>query len=154
VVRNAIRKDGKTDTVTEIGARTGKSLVVTIEGTGLPQRTVKPVFQGDGYISRVEAWLLPQLLVKSRVTSDFAFYSYQSEAGSVCLRRDTLEQPIDKPDCWKLTSKLSDDKKPQVSYYNGKGELIRTELPDGSIWEPISFPRLVQLWQGKNLPMK
>jgi len=31
---------------------------------------------------------------------------------------------------------------------------MRTELPDGSIWEPITFERLVQLWRSKNLPMK
>jgi hypothetical protein len=153
-VRNAIRKDGKTDVVTEIGARTGKSMVVTVEGTGIPEKTIKPLFQGEGYISRVEAWLLPQLIVKAGVTADFGFYTYQSEAGGICLRRDTLEQPADKPDCWKITSKLSDDKKPQISYYNGKGELLYTDLPDGSRWEPISVERLVQLWKNKNLPMK
>jgi hypothetical protein len=153
-VKNAIRKGGKTDVVHEIGARTGKSMVVNVEGTGIPEKTVKPVFQGEGYISRVEAWLLPQLLLKAGATADFAFYSYQSEAGSVCMRRDTLEQPQDKPGLWKLTSRLSDDKKPQVSYYNAKGELIRTEMADGSIWEPTTVEKLKQLWESKHLPMK
>ncbi len=153
-VRNAIRKDGKVETVTEIGARTGKSMVVNVEGTGIASKTIKPVFQGEGYISRVEAWLLPQLLLKAGVMTDFAFYSYQSEASGICLRRDKLEQPSDKPNLYVLTSKLSDDKKPQISYYNSKGELLRTELADGSIWEPVTFNKLVKLWQDKNLPMK
>ncbi len=153
-VKNAFRKDGKTDVLSEIGARTGKSMVVNIEGTGRPQRTITPVFQGDGYISAVEAWMLPQLLLKAGVTTDFAFYTYRSEVGGITMRRDTLAQPADKPGLWVLTSRLSDDKRPQISYFNGKGELIRTEMVDGSIWEPITKDALVQLWTTKNLPMK
>jgi hypothetical protein len=153
-VRNAIRKDGRTDVVTEIGARTGKSMVVNLEGTGMPQKTIKPVFQGEGYISRVESWLLPQLLLKAGATADFAFYTYQDRAGGICLRRDSLSQPVDKPGLWVLTSKLSDDQQSQVSYFNNKGELIRTELADGSVWEPTTIEKLKQLWESKHLPMK
>jgi hypothetical protein len=41
-----------------------------------------------------------------------------------------------------------------VSYYNGKGELMHTEMPDGAIWEPVTKEKLVHLWRSKGLPME
>ena len=142
-----------TAVATEIGARNGMSMVVRIEGNGVPQKTIQPVFQSDGYISRVEAWILPQLLIRAGVTTDFGFYSYQSDSSGVTLRRDVLEQPSDKPNLWKLTTKLTEDKPSQTSYYNAKGELIRTEMSDGSVWVPTTYDELYKLWQSKHMPL-
>ena len=40
-----------------------------------------------------------------------------------------------------------------ISLFNDQGDLIRTELSDGSIWEPIDPKALVRLWRDKNLPL-
>ena len=108
----------------------------------------------DGYISRVEATILPYLLLKAAIPTDYGFYTYQSDEWTVCYRRDTLEQPADRPGLWKLTTKLSDKKPPMVSYYNGKGDLMYSEMPDGVVWEPTTLEKITELWKSKNLPME
>ncbi len=153
-IRNAIRRGQQVDTMTERGARSGMSMVVQVEGAGRPGQEVRPVFQSDGYISRVEATVLPQILVKGGAATDFGFYGYQSDEMTVTYRRETLEQPSDRPGLWKLTTRLSEKKPPMVSYFNGKGELMRTEMPDLAVWEPVSKDKLVQLWKAKGLPME
>jgi len=154
-VRNAVRDGTKTATTTETGSRSDRRMTVQTTGTGQPTKTIEPVFETDGYISQIESFLLPQLLIRTTLPTEYGFYSYQSAAGQIKLRRDILEQPADRPGLWKMTSKLSEDaKKSQTSLYNESGELIRTELPDGSIWEPVKMEQLVKLWRDKDLPMK
>lgn len=154
-VRNAVRDGTKTATTTETGSRSDRRMTVQTTGTGQPTKTIEPVFETDGYISQIESFLLPQLLIRTTLPTEYGFYSYQSAAGQIKLRRDVLEQPADRPGLWKMTSKLSEDaKKTQTSLYNDSGELIKTELPDGSIWEPVKMEQLVKLWRDKDLPMK
>lgn len=156
VIRQAIREVGKKDTIgisTEKGAREDNIISVVTEVTGRPDESVKTQVSGDGYLSRFESMLLPQILIRSKVPTEFGFYVYQSEAGKVQLRREVLEQPVDRPGLWKLTTRLSEDRKPMVSLFNDQGDLIRTELSDGSIWEPIDPKALVRLWRDKNLPL-
>lgn len=156
VIRQAIRQIGKNDAVgisTEKGAREDNIISVVTEVTGQPNESVKTQISGEGYLSRLESLLLPQILIRSKVPTEFAFYVYQSEAGKVQLRHENLEQPPDRPGLWKLTTHLSEDRKPMVSLYNDQGDLIRTELPDGSVWEPIDLKALVRLWRDKNLPL-
>ncbi len=153
-IRNAIRKGGKTDTITEQGARSGKSLVVKVEGSGMTPREVRPVFQNDGYVSRVEATLLPLLLIRAKAAADYGTYTYQSDDATVCFRSDSLEQPPESPGLWKLTTKLSEKQPAMVSFYNAKGDLMRTEMPDGAVWEPVTKEKLMQLWKSKGLPIE
>jgi hypothetical protein len=157
-VRNAVRAgtpDGRSQpkVFTETGGRTGSSLFVSITAPNDPGRAVRPVMQGDGYVSRFESLILPDILIRAQVVADFGFYTYQSDSEAIKLRRDVMEQPADVPGLWRLSTRLSEDKRPQVSVFNAKGDLVRTELPDGSVWEPISIDRLVRLWQSKGLPM-
>ncbi|HYE63102.1 MAG TPA: hypothetical protein VD997_13990 [Phycisphaerales bacterium] len=153
-VQNAIRKGTQVNTMTERGARAGNGMVVQVEGTGMAPREIRPVFVADGYVSRVESVLLPLILLKSGAAMDYGFYSYLSDESTVCYRRETLEQPAERPGLWKLTTKLSDKKPALVSYYNGKGQLLRTEMPDGAVWEPVTPEKLMQLWKSKNLPVE
>lgn len=138
----------------EMGGRSGKSLYVSIAAPGEQGRDVRPVFQGDGYISRLESLVLPNLLLRERIPGEYGFYIYQSDAETIRLRRDTLEQPSDRPGMWVLTTRFTEDKKSQTAVFNEKGDVVRTELADGSVWEPISLSRLVQLWKAKGLPME
>lgn len=150
-VRMAIRQDGQVNRWTETGARTDHSMsVTTAHGSGAPT-VVRPLVQGEGYISMVEAYMLAPLLAHAGVPSDFAFYAYQSRDAAIRMRQDSLERVGDTT--WKLTSRLNEDAPPQVAYLSTDGEPIRTELADGRIWEPTSYDRLVKLWRAKELPL-
>lgn len=141
------------ETTTETGARSGSSMTISTAGTGRPGEIVKPVVPPHGYISQLESFLLPQLLIHAGVAADYGFYAYQSAHGNVRIRRDSLIQAGDKGGVWQIRSKADEDRAPQVSTYNERGELIRAQLPDGSAWEPIEFDRLVSLWRSKGMPM-
>jgi len=155
-VRNAIRQGKETSVFGELGAREGNAMSVELTPHAQPPRSVRPIIQsnGEGYISRVESLLLPQILIRSGLTADFGFYAYQSDREAIRLRRDELEQPIETPGLWRLTSRLGEDRLPQVSTYTDKGELIRSEMPRGVVAEPITFDELVRLWKQKSLPLK
>jgi len=156
-IRQALREGGRVVTTTETGARNGLSMTVKTEVSGVPNPQVfSPRFEGAGYVSQVESYLIPQLLIGARLPATYGFYVYQSRDGRCKLRSDLLEQPADRPGLWKLTTSFADDpqKTRQVSLYNDAGELIRTELADGMVWEPVELDRLVKLWRAKDLPMK
>lgn len=155
-VRTAIRDAQRKVTAqsSEVGARSNKSMSVQIDMSGSPSKVVKPVLQGEGYISRVESYLMPQLLIRSGIATEYGFYAYQSADEKIMLRRDIVEQPSDRPGMWRVTTRLSEDKPPQVSIFNERGVHIRTELADGTVWEPISLQKLGELWRSKGLPME
>jgi hypothetical protein len=155
-VSNAIRtagSDARPPVYRETGGRTGKSMMVRVEGTGTAPTTTKPSLGDEGYLSQVETVLLPQLLIRHAVPAEFGFYSYQSAASTVRLRRDTLDQPADQPDQWRISTRLSEDKPPMVAFYTDKGRHLRTEMPDGSFWEPTTIEELARLWKSKGLPL-
>lgn len=150
-VRMAIRQDGQTSRWTETGARTDHSMSVsTSHGSGVPT-VVRPLVQGEGYVSMIESYLLAPLLVHAGVPSEFAFYAYQSRDAAIRMRQDSAERVSDST--WKVTSRLNEDAPPQIAYLSSDGEPIRTELADGRIWEPTSYNRLVKLWRDKGLPL-
>jgi hypothetical protein len=140
-------------TFTEIGGRTGTAMTVRIEGTGQSPQTIQPILEGDGYVSRVEGYLLPFILARSRIPLDYAFYAYQSDSATIRLRRDSLSESPDRPGLWRVVTRLGEDRGSQTTLLNEQGALIRTELPDGSIWEPTTLPRLESLWRSKGLPL-
>jgi hypothetical protein len=138
---------------TEIGARSGQSMTITATATGKPDSSIKPTIQSDAYISVVEALLMPQIAVRSKQAVEFGFYAWQGRDGKIRLRRDSVEQPSDKPGVWQVTTRIGDDDRVQIALYNEKGDLIRTVMPDGVVCEPISLDELGKLWKSKNLPM-
>jgi hypothetical protein len=153
----SIKADKAKTTHTETGARSGDSMTVRVESPGRPVQNVRPQIAGEGYISRVEAFLMPQIIVRSGIASVFGFYSYQSQAQTIQFRRDSLERttPADSkvPEAaWKLSTRLSEDQPEQVSYFSKDATLLRTELGSGAIAEPTSGDRLLQVWKSKGLP--
>lgn len=141
------------ETTTETGARSGTSMTISTGGTGRPGEVTRPVVPREGYISQLESFILPQLLIRAGATADYGFYAYQSAQGNVRIRRDSLSRPAGGSATWQMTSKSDEDRPPQVSFYNEAGDLIRTKLPDGSVWEPVELDRLVGLWKSKGMPM-
>ncbi len=142
-----------TRTITEVGARSGAKLSVSISGGGVPERTIKPSIQGEGYISRLESLLLPQILVKLATPADFGFYAYESAAEQIRLRRDSLDAPPDRPGLWRLTTRLHEDARPQTTLLTSTGLLIESQLGDGRAWAPTDLKSLKRLWEAKQLPM-
>lgn len=139
---------------TEVGARTDRSMEVLITGGGHGvSKTARPLVPPDGYVSRVEAFLLPQILVQKKVLSDFAFYAYNSEAERIQIRRDSLSQPGDKPGVYLLTTKVSDEGNLETSYFKEAGGLIRATTTAGYVWEPATGESLMSLWKSKGLPL-
>ncbi len=154
-IRMAIRNQGAKPAVwTETGARSGRSMTIITSGAGTAPTETRPVIEGEGYVSRALAFLLPEILVRKGIPGDYRFYAYNSRAGKITLRADTLEQPPDRPNVWRLTTRLSEDEAPQQTLFTQNGDLIHTDLPnDAGVWEPIDLDRLVRLWKSKNLPM-
>jgi hypothetical protein len=152
-VENAVRRDGKSIITIETGGRVGKSMSVRVEGQGRAPMTVKPILQGDGYITIVEDLLMPRFLIEAGIPGDFGFYAYRSDTGSIRYRRDELVRDPEEPKGWLLTTTRGDDARNQVSRYTVNGDLIRTTLPDGSVWEPTTPESLMRLWKDKGLPL-
>lgn len=138
---------------TEVGARSGNSMQVTISATGRGDEVIKPTLQSEAYISRVEALLMPQLLVRQKRTMEYGFYNWHGPESKIKLRRDTVDQPIDRPGVWQVTTRIGDDDRTQVAIYNEAGELIRTVMPDGVVCEPSGAQEIAKLWESKNLPV-
>lgn len=153
LVRSSRRDRGTVATWTETGAREGSSMTVRIDPPDGQSQTIKPSIDGEGYLSRLESVLLPDLLMVKQVPAEYGFYTYQSESGNIRLRRDILEQPDDRAGLWILTTRLNEDSQPQTTSLNERGELIHTLLPEGRVWEPTKLDRLVSLWRRANLPM-
>jgi len=153
IVRQTLKQGASAGTFVETGVRKDKVLTVTVHGEGIQDKALRPLIEGEGYVSRVEFFLLPSLLVHARTPADFGFYCFQSESSRVRLRRDTLAEDPERPGAWILTTRQHEDADPQISRYDDKGRFRSSTLPDGAVWEPIEFARLVQLWRRKNLPM-
>lgn len=153
VVKMTQRDGAKAVTSTETGARVGDQMTVRIDDPSGATRNLDPVVRGGGYVSRVEGYLLPQLLVRSKIPIEFGFYAYQSELSRIALRTDVLEAAKDAPGMWRLTTKLHPDAKPQVMTLNERGEVVRTVLADGSEWTATTLDELRRLWQSKGLPL-
>lgn len=148
----AARKDGQTFTTVERGGRIDKSITILIDGQGRAPMTVKPIIQGEGYVSIVEDMLLPRLLITAGIPGEFGFYSYRSDAQTIRYRRDVLEKDSKDPNVWVLTTTRGDDRINQVSRYTLAGDLLQTVLPDRTIWEPVTPQKILDLWKSKDLP--
>lgn len=153
LVRGSRKENGRTSTWTEIGARDGDSMTVRIDPPNGPSQTVKPLIEGEGYLSRLESALLPEFLMRRRIPTEYGFYVYQSDTATIRLRRDVLDEAENRAGLWTLTTKLSDDAAPQTTLLNERGEQVRTDLAENRVWEPIELNRLVSIWRRNNLPM-
>ena len=142
---------------TETGARVNTEMVIKTEATGQGAETHKPTMEGEGYISQVETALLPYLLMKAGIEAEHGFYAWRSGENKVMLRKDLPQRiPADNQMAggWKITTHITESRPPQTTYYDETGDMVRSEMSDGSIWEPTTLVRLKQLWESKGLPTK
>ncbi len=149
------RRDPTAGAVTfrETGARHETSLKILTESTGQPPRAIRPLFTTEGYLPQVQALLLPQILATLAIPGEYAFYAYRTVDQKVRLREDTLAEVGGRPGVLTLQTLFHEDQPPQVTLLRTDGTVIRTDLPGGRVWEPITLERLVSLWRDKGLPM-
>ena len=138
----------------ETGAREDTSMVVRVEQGGAHPRVIKPLTQSEGYVSVLESYMMGPLLVKADLPSDFAFYTYQSQGEKVSLRTDSVARPQGANGPFEITTRPRENGPSQTALYRPDGSLIRIDRPDGRIWEPIAFDRLVALWRAKDMPLE
>ncbi len=148
-VQMSVRGDGPTTTWTEIGAREGRNLTVNIAQGTTARRSVNPSIRVEGYLSRVEAILLPRLLAEAGEPGEFTFASYDSQREGVVERTEVFERS---PEGWTLRTTFEDGRA-QTTVVRPDGATVRTTLDSGLIWEPIEFDRLFRLWSSKGLPV-
>lgn len=152
---NMALRQGETTTESSVtGARSGTSMTVQLQQGANPPTVTRPVIQGEGYIPQAITHLLAPILIKNASTGRFAGYAYSTSTNTISLRWDTVEQPADKPGLWIVRAR-ADENTPAVTHvYNARGDLMRSELHNGRIWEPITLERLVNLWRRKGLPLE
>jgi hypothetical protein len=157
-VRMAIKDDPKNKSATpttaaETGARFQDQLTVHVEATGQSPKSIKPTISGEGYISRVESFLLPQLLVRKQMPAIYGFYTYQTQSERITLRRDELKQPENDNQAWMLTTRLMESQPELLAMYNTDGTLLTSDMGNKIIAEPSTVQELNSLWKSKGLPM-
>lgn len=140
---------------TETGARLGNEVTAIVGESKDGGRPILAPFSPDGYICQVETYLLPTFMVRAGIkgsveTLEAGFYSFRDE--SVSFRRDVLKADPQRAGTWTMTTRFRDEGQPQTYVFNAKGDLIRTELADGRLWEPVEIDWLYKLWQRKGLP--
>jgi hypothetical protein len=153
-VRTVVREPGseRSGVWTETGARTGNTLSISINAPGRPPRESRPTIQGPGYINQFEVQLLPRLLTRLRLGSEVAFYAWRSDTETISLRRDDARpDPLDEK-VWRISTRLREEFQPQDGRYDPEGNLIRMEMPTGSVRVPITPETLRELWKQRGLP--
>lgn len=153
-IKMSLRQDGQHRTSTITGARSKTSMAIMLDQSDAPQTRTHPVIQGEGYISQVQSYLIGSMLANNAQPGEFASYAYNSSQGTITLRWDIVERPDDKPGLTTITTKVSNNSPPTVSYYNEHGDILRVRLANGRIWEPIELDRLIKLWKKKGLPLE
>lgn len=147
---------GSVQVFRETGARSGRTLTVSLSAPGEPASVIKPLIQGEGYLSQAWAQLLPRMMVRmgtGRQTSQEAgFYVYRTDSRTITLRRDTITPDPKGRGMFVVTTRTREDPKGQVSVLNAEGDLLRTELSDGRVWEPTTPMELFRLYKSKGLP--
>jgi hypothetical protein len=157
-VRNPARPNAKPSVATEIGARSGRSLSIVTRLPAEPEQTIQHTLQGEQYLSLPEVQLLPQLLARHQATNpgalegELGFYAYRSDTSSVSLRRESIARDTKVPSLLTITSRMRDGQE-TTRHIVAEGLLIKSELPDGLVWEAVDSAELLGIWKAKGLPV-
>lgn len=152
----AAKGGGSVQVFRETGARSGRTLTVSLSAPGEPASVIKPLIQGEGYLSQTWAQLLPRMMVRMgvgrEVSQEAGFYVYRTDSRTITLRRDTVTPDPKGRGLFVVTTRTREDPKGQVSVLNAEGDVLRTELSDGRVWEPTTPMELFRLYKAKGLP--
>jgi hypothetical protein len=143
---------GPTSQMVETGVRDRDDMTIARSENGKPITSLRPGIEGAGYISRVETYLLPHLLMQENAPGTYRCYAFNQAADRVTLREDVLEPDPEHPGAWSHRSRPSETSQTQTTFFSADAELVRSELPHDQLWEPVTLDRLVSLWSSKGLP--
>lgn len=158
-ITEAAHRDQKTpdrapEIVRQMGVREGNGFQVNNTRAGGKTETVQPLLPPiESYLARVEEFLVPQLLIKSRAQAEYGYYTWVDRVARVRLRKDVLERPEGSTTEWRIRTRYGDEDISQTSTYSDQGDLIRTEFANGMIVEPTTLDQLMKLWTSKGLPV-
>jgi hypothetical protein len=130
----------------------GGEMTVTVTPHGGSTTFHQPELPPDGYLSQLETLLLPTLLTLRPVSAEYGFYAYASQTTSVRYREAELAAIEEGAARWAISSRKSEDAEAETSLFSESGQLLRINLPDNHLWEPVSPDKLQSLWRQKNLP--
>jgi hypothetical protein len=141
------------DTVrwTETGVRQNGTINVTIaqpDGTVTEKAWPEPP---TGYLTHIEALLLPRILAERGVEGEFAFYRYNTQRTDLSLRRDTLEAT---EDGWRLVTRAHEDSARETSELDRRGRIVTQTLGDDVHAQTMSQKDLLGIWRHKGLPIE
>ncbi len=136
-------------TNTEFGVRDGQEMKLARRGS--TSNTLQPAVPPRGYVSQVEFYLLPQLLVGHAAEANYGVYAYAGGDTSVRYRQFELEAGSGGQIAWQLTTQLGEESR-SVSVYDAAGGFRGSDRGDGTRWTPSSRDKLLDLWQRKGLP--
>jgi hypothetical protein len=149
VVRDAEGK--QVAAASETGARDGSNLTIVTTEPGRPIETISPPVP-EGYVSQFESFLLPRLLVRKKVQTTVGGYTWNTNK-SVSFRKDEVtRESSGRNALWTIKTIFRDQDAKQVYTYNEQGDLIRGEVDNVGVWEPMEPAQLFRLWENKGLP--
>ncbi len=151
-----LKESGEEAVYTEVGARLGDHLTVTVNAPGLQPVEKRWRIPEEGYISQAETHLIPRLLARAGAQADMAFYSYSSSLNEMKLRKEQLSR-VDDPKAannavWKLSTEVTEGAAPRQYFLDAQGDLARGQMPDGAILMPTNPEDLRAAWKRKGLP--
>lgn len=133
---------------TEIGIRDDQ--IMKIARRGSTSNTLRPSVPPRGYVSQVELYLLPQLLIGQGAEMTYGVYAYSGGDTNVRYREFELEASQGQAS-WKLSADLSDEAR-SISLFNSAGGFLGSERGDDSRLTPTTRQDLLDLWNRKQLP--
>lgn len=157
-----VRKGSDRERWVETGIRRDNRLTVKTTRTGEAPTNADWSPLPQGYMSRVESYLLPRLICRAGLSGLFGFYIYDSNVAKMTLRRETLTPvsaaqgeppPLSNLHAFTLSTLASENSRVTTTDLDAKGHILRRVMPDGSVMEPIDGPRLKRLWADKKLPL-
>jgi hypothetical protein len=131
-------------TFVETGIRTDDEILISTDGPPghKKNRLARPPV---GYLSQVEAALLPQILPIDRPAT-YGFYFYNARDGRLTFRTDQVTPALTG---FGLSTRLSPNDAPIRSMYTAQRVLVEKELGPGEKQLPTTAQELQRLWTGR-----
>lgn len=150
-VRMRITERFDTTNWTETGVRTGGEIRVSIaqpDGTVTDKAWPEPP---TGYLSHVEALLMPRLLAARGIEGDLAYYRYNSQLSELTLRRDEFSASADG---WTLTTRSHEDGVEEVIELDTNGDVQTLQIGDDVAGRTSDQKTILGIWRHKGLPIE
>jgi len=141
---NAKERDRQARTFVNTGIRADGVITITREGAGDQSERKYPVPE-TGYLSQVEAWLLPRLIPTDKPNT-YGFYCYNAGTGQINYRTDKIIPTLNG---FTIRSRLNPNERPIEAAYKADGTLIEKELSSGLKRVPADAQTIRRLWQNR-----